>query len=80
MIQSEILKLQRPEETKFEGTFDVDDPVDGGEAAPDGAADDVHEAGEVGPLTHGLAKNLSQKAPQSDLFDGMRLYQTLTRQ
>ena len=41
-------------------TFDVDDPVDGGEAAPDGAADDVHEAGEVGPLTDGLAKNLSK--------------------
>jgi len=39
-------------------TFDVDDPVDGSEATPDGAADDVHEAGKVCPFANGFAKNL----------------------
>ena len=48
-------------------TFDVDNPVDGREAAPDSAPDDVHEAWEVGPLTDVLTENLAKH--RSSFFD-----------
>jgi hypothetical protein len=54
--------------------FDVDDPEDGGEAAPDGGADDVEEAGEVSPFAEGFSENLKRNFSLSPVYRVARFF------